>query len=407
MSIARLWNYKADSWLKGRRNLYSDLKKKMDNNKKEVIWMHCASLGEFEQGRPVIERIKKNFPDLFILITFFSPSGFENIKNYKGADCISYLPLDTRNNAKKFLNIVDPKLVLWVKYEYWYHFLNALSQRKIPVLLISGIFRKNQMFFKSFGQLWKNILSKITYFFLQDNKSSQLLQKIGFNNTTVSGDTRFDRVLEISQNVNRINCISEFCSGHKVIVAGSTWEEDEVLLIHYLKINPQVRLILAPHEIDRENLINVRKNFPRSIYYSEWCKLQQSLNIDNKITYNCLIIDNIGMLSVLYKYADVCYVGGGFGAEGVHNVLEPAVFGKPVLFGPEYEKYLEASELIECGGADEIKNAIDLEQSLDALLNNEIKKEKWGSASREYVINKAGATDSIVEYIYKNRLLTS
>ena len=412
MLIARYWNEKANNWLLGRKDLFTFLKEEKKKFPGKMVWMHCASLGEFEQGRPVLEKIKSNDPSIKILLTFYSPSGYEVMKHYKGADIICYLPLDTFENAKKFIAIANPDLVLWVKYEYWFHFLDQLHKRNIPVLLISGIFRKDQPFFSFFGSFWRRMLKCFDHFFLQDEVSFQLLKKIGFQNSSVSGDTRFDRVLTLSNRVEQVPYIAAFCASGRVIVAGSTWEDDELLLIHYVKANPQIRLIIAPHEVYRENLNSVKRKFSKSIFYSDWVNLlKETENIDNEgnkiLGFNCLIIDNVGMLSSIYKYANICYVGGGFGAEGVHNVLEAAVYGKPVLFGPEYEKFLEAVDLIERGAAAEVKNAIDLEQAFDNLFNNENKRNKWGMAARDYVLSKAGATDQIIDFIYKKRLLTN
>ncbi|GAC1593296.1 MAG: glycosyltransferase N-terminal domain-containing protein [Ginsengibacter sp.] len=362
--------------------------------------MHCASLGEFEQGRPLLENLKANSPSVYLVVTFFSPSGFNVIKHDILVNKILYLPLDTKKNASRFVRILKPDLVLWVKYEYWYHFLTELKNQNIPTLLVSGIFRKNQLFFKFYGSLWRKLITCFTKIFVQDQASVELLDQINVKNVELSGDTRFDRVLEISKLNSEIDFIPTFCEGADVIVAGSTWEEDEVLLIHFMRIHPHIKLIIAPHEIDKENLESVRHSFPGSIYYSELIK-------ENYNKANTLIMDNVGMLSTLYKYANICFVGGGFGAEGVHNVLEPAVYGKPVLFGPEYEKYIEAGQLIEYGGADEVKNALELEHTLDLLLSNPAKQSKMGNAAREFVEMKAGATRIISNYIYKNRLLTN
>ena len=406
MQLATLWNQKAFRWVNGRIGLFENLKSKMVASSKETIWMHCASLGEFEQGRPLLEKLKSRNEDLRVVLTFFSPSGYEVMKDYVGADIVSYLPLDTPANAKKFLELVNPKLVLWVKYEYWFNILGEIRHKNIPLILVSGIFRKSQPFFKWYGGFWKRMLMDFTYLFIQNDSSQQLLNKIDFENVSVSGDTRFDRVMELSTLKKDVPGIKEFCGENLVIVAGSTWEEDEVLLIHYLRVNSNVRMILAPHEIDSENLLGIKKEFPRSIFYSDWLKMSEE-EMANNSRYNCLILDNVGMLSFTYRYGDVCYVGGGFGAEGVHNVLEAAVYGKPVLFGPEFEKYIEAVELLEAGGADDIKNAIELEQTFDMLLKNIKTREKWGNDSENYVRSKVGATDKIIDFIYKNRLLTN
>ena len=380
--------------------------------------MHCASLGEFEQGLPVLEKIKAEHPEHRIVITFFSPSGYEIKKNYKGADHIFYLPTDSVNHAKKFIKLINPKIVLWIKYEYWFYYLSELKNKNIPVLLISSAFRKDQPFFKWYGSFWKEMLTCFNHFFVQNEKSKLLLQSIGYNNVSLSGDTRFDRVITIAENFNEVDLMKEFCGTSKVIVAGSTWEDDEAEWVHYINSNLSIKFIIAPHEIDKENLNDVKKKFKGSIFYSEWISnLKSETPYVKKETYshvshlpspvNCLIIDNIGMLSRLYNYADVTYVGGGFGDEGLHNILEAAVYGKPVIFGPEYEKNTEAEELIDCNGALCIENAIDLEKALTKLFFNEEKLKQMGIAAKNYVYENAGATKKIMEYIYENRLLTN
>ena len=291
--------------------------------------MHCASLGEFEQGRPLLEALKTANPAQKIVLTFFSPSGYEVMKNYKGADFVFYLPMDSPVNAKMFLDAVNPSIVLWVKYEYWFYYLSMLKQRNIPTLLVSGIFRQNQPFFKWYGDIWRKMLQSFTHFFVQNNESVKLLSTIGFKeNVTLTGDTRFDRVLEIADHFTAVPGIAEFCGDSPVIVAGSTWEEDEIELLHFVNVHKNVKFIIAPHEIDKANLKDVKEEFPHSIFYSELQSEQQTTVNDQRSTPNVLIIDNIGTLSRLYKYATITYVGGGYGADGVHNVLEAAVYGK-------------------------------------------------------------------------------
>ena len=397
--IASLWNNKALLWIKGRKNIFETIRMNFSHNP-QTIWMHCASLGEFEQGRPVIEKIKEDYPDYSIVITFFSPSGYEIEKKFKGADNIFYLPMDSASNAKKFIALIKPKLVLWVKYEYWHYYLLELKKKNIPTLLISGSFREDQPFFKWYGNFWKQMLNCFTYYFIQNENSKFLLEKINIKNVTVSGDTRFDRVITIAENFDDVPLIKEFCGNSKVIVAGSTWEDDEVELTHHTKTNTNIKFIIAPHEIDKENLTYVKKEFKGSIFYSD-------LNETNMQNANTIIIDNIGMLSRLYKYADITYVGGGFGDDGLHNILEAAVYGKPVIFGPEFEKNFEAQELIECGGGITIRNALELEKVLNDLLNNSEELKRRSEAAKNYVYDNAGATKKIMEYIQENRLLTN
>ena len=421
--IASLWNDKASLWIKGRKNIFETIRKRLHNAQppthiSQTIWMHCASLGEFEQGRPLIEKVREDYPSHKIVITFFSPSGYEIQKNYKGADYVFYLPQDSSSNAKKFIELIDPTLVLWVKYEFWYYYLQELKKKNIPTLLIAGAFRESQPFFKWYGKFWRQMLTCFTYYFVQNESSKTLLEDINIKNVSVSGDTRFDRVITIAESFDDIPCLKEFCGDNKVIVAGSTWEDDEAELIHYAKINPGMKFIIAPHEIDKENLSDVKKEFTGSIFYSEYVLKvkRETLDVSNEtsshissltFTGNCLIIDNIGMLSRLYKYADIAYVGGGFGYEGLHNILEAAVYGKPVLFGPGIDKNFEAQELIECGGGIIIKNALDLEKVLTHLYTNEDELQRRGVAAKNYVYSNAGATKKIMEYIQEKRLLTN
>jgi 3-deoxy-D-manno-octulosonic-acid transferase len=403
IELYALVNSKAALWVSGRRNLFENISAQLQNDKSPIIWMHCASLGEFEQGKPLIETIKEKNGPHKIVLTFFSPSGYENVKNYSGVDYVFYLPIDSPSNAKKFLDIVHPDLVLWVKYEYWYYFLSELNTRNIPTLLISGIFRNGQPFFKWYGKIWKEMLNCFSHFFVQNEHSKNLLNSIGFNkNVTINGDTRFDRVIQLSKNFTPIPLIETFCGDSIVFVAGSTWEEDEAELSHFVKSNPNIKFIIAPHEIDKGNLNDVRESFPHAVLFSEF---EKNISLNSKT--NCLIIDNIGMLSRLYKYADITYVGGGFGDDGIHNILEPAVYGKPVFFGPVYDKYIEAEELIEQGGAFTIDNALELEQEINSLLQDKDKLTQCGVAAKNYVFQKEGPTKKIVNYIYENRLLTN
>ncbi|MEO7444118.1 MAG: glycosyltransferase N-terminal domain-containing protein [Ferruginibacter sp.] len=397
------WNKKACAWLDGREAWKEKiLGWKKEGNGGQVIWMHCASLGEFEQGRPVLEGLAKMYPGARILLTFFSPSGFEIQKNYTLASLVCYLPLDTPANARWFLDQVNPTVVLWIKYEYWYHLLKEIHHRKIPALLVSAVFMPWQNFFKWYGKFWRNMLHFFDVIFVQDKSSLKLLQKTGYTGPAIcAGDTRFDRVLDIAQKPNDLPGIfKEFCNGEKIIIAGSTWPEDEKILLHYANINPQVKLIIAPHQVDPIHMEEVNKGFRNSILYSR--AVTSGENISG---YHVLIIDNIGMLSVLYQYADITYIGGGFGDAGIHNTLEAAVFGKPVIFGPEHEKFTEAFGLMDCGGAFTITNALELEKIFDELLENNKALLKAGNAAGKYVSDHAGATKIILDYVEGNRLM--
>lgn len=414
ITIVSPWNPKARLWVKGRKKLFKDIVANVSSKRSsELVWMHCASVGEFEQGRPVLEMIKSHYQHTFILVTFFSSSGYEATKNYKGANYICYLPMDSSANARRFLNIIQPKLVLWIKYEYWYYYLREIEKRKICLLLISSLFKREQVFFKWYGNLNREMLKCFTHLFVQNTDSKKLLAELGFSeNVSISGDTRFDRVIEISEQFQPLALIEQFCGDCQVIVAGSTWEEDEEELDHFAKTNSSVKMIIAPHEINATHLKVMKRLFRHSILYSEL--KNESDNIKSEArqaspdlpSFNVLIIDNIGMLSRLYKYATITYVGGGFGEDGIHNVLEAAVFGKPVVFGPVYDKHVEAEELLECGGAFSVGNALELEEVFGVLLTSQDEQTKAGDASRRYVYAKKGAKEMIADYIIQKNILS-
>lgn len=399
-----LGNKKAKLWIKGRKGIFKKLRNTVSEfSNEKIVWMHAASLGEFEQGRPVLQKLKETNSNIKIIVTFFSPSGFEIVKNNKEFTNVFYLPMDSRLHAEKWMNILKPDLVLWVKYEYWHYYLQEIQKRKIPLLMVSGIYRESQTFFKWYGGFYRNMLKPFTHFFVQNENSKEWLEKlVPAEKITISGDTRCDRVINIVNNFSEIPGIADFCGDKKVIVAGSTWEEDEAEWTHYVREHPEIKFIIAPHEIDEENLRDVQKQFAGSVFYSEW--------MSNRLTFNhteinCLIIDNIGMLSRLYYYATVTYVGGGFGDDGLHNILEAAVYGRPVIFGPEYDKNFEAEEMLESSGAISIKNAIELEKIVDELLKDNEELRIRSEAAKNYVYKNAGATDKIISYIESNKLL--
>ncbi|MEO6134176.1 MAG: glycosyltransferase N-terminal domain-containing protein, partial [Ginsengibacter sp.] len=332
---------------------------------------------------------------------FFSPSGYEIVKKQNDYENIFYLPMDSSRNAKKFLDIVKPEMVLWVKYEYWFYYLKEIKKRNLPLYMISGVYREDQIFFKWYGSFYRNMLKCFTHFFVQNESSKIELQKIiQEEKITVTGDTRCDRVINIETHFTEIPGIAAFCGDQPVIVAGSTWEDDEAEWTHFVKIHPEIKFIIAPHEIDEENLIDVKKEFSGCIFYSEW--IQSGPQFSDAQKSNCLIIDNIGMLSRLYFYATITYVGGGFGADGLHNILEAAVYGKPVIFGPEHQKNFEAQESIDCKGAISISNALELEKEVSFLLSNPAPLESMGNAAKNYIYKNAGASQKIVEHIYLN-----
>ena len=416
-------NSKAKLWVSGRKDIMQRLQEAFASNKGKVVWMHCSSLGEFEQGRPVIEMLKKDNASIKILITFFSPSGYEVKKDYELADWVFYLPMDSAKNAINFYEIVKPSLVIFVKYEFWYNYLKEAKVRNIPLLLISGIFRESQPFFKWYGGFNRQMLQYFTMLFVQNETSVELLKRIGINeNVAISGDTRFDRVLSIAQKFEPIPEIEAFIGNHKeVIVAGSTWLEDDEVLYHYAKTHPHVMFIIAPHDIQESRVEECIALYPKAAKFSEWCRADNKkytkastsmaengqLSTVNETEANILIMDNIGMLSRLYKYATICYVGGGFGEDGVHNVLEAAVFGKPVIIGPEYSKFIEAEGLVNSGGAYSVESTIELERIINSLFADSTLYESVSTAAGDFVAVNGGATGIITKYVYEKRLLTN
>ncbi len=397
-------NPKAKQWHTGRKEILTQIAAALASNTKPIIWMHCASLGEFEQGRPVLEGLQKQYPNYSILLTFFSPSGYEVHKNYAGADYVFYLPMDSAGNARKFLKITNPSIAIFVKYEFWHYYLSQLKKLKIPTILIAGIFRKDQLFFKWYGSFYKNLLSCFTAFFVQDKSSQSLLQSIGINNEVyLGGDTRFDRVIEIAAAFTPIDPIAHFCNNSLVLVAGSTWFQDDETIAHFEKTNPNIKFIIAPHDITNQRLQNCLGLYKNAVLYSDYVKSYNTVPQN----VNTLIIDNVGMLSKLYHYATVTFIGGGFGADGIHNCLEAAVHYKPVLFGPVYDKYIEATGLVDAGGAISIEDAIDFEAVANNIFSNEADRIKMGQYAGAFVQAHKGASAKIIHYIQEKRLLTS
>lgn len=398
MAVAAIFNTKAKAWKTGRRDWQRQLQQTIPKQK-GLIWMHCASAGEFEQGKPVIEALKAQHPQCKIVVSFFSPSGYGVGKKFVAADYTIYLPLDTAQNAARLLDHLQPSLVIFVKYDYWHHHLKAAAERKIPLLLISAIFREKQIFFKWYGSLHRRMLGFFTQLFVQDEASQQLLKKIGIHHSTVAGDTRFDRVVAIAEKFIELDIIKQFASESAVMVAGSTWSDDEKLLAYVHEKNKELKLIIAPHEINKEHITQLLRLFPQADTYSTLQNQEASSNV--------LIIDNIGMLSRLYRYATITYIGGGFNKSGIHNTLEAAVWHKPVLFGPHYEKFREARELIAHQAAFTINTPEELWKEVDHLVNNEKSLAAAGKAAGDYVANNKGATQMIINYIQEKRLLTT
>ncbi|HEY9003450.1 MAG TPA: glycosyltransferase N-terminal domain-containing protein [Mucilaginibacter sp.] len=382
--IASFFNKKAKLWINGRKNTdYKQFSKS--------AWFHFASLGEYEQGLPVLIAYRKKYPHTKIIITFFSPSGFEIRKNTPHADAVYYLPLDTKSNARKFIDAIDPAIAVFTKYEYWYHFFDELHEREIPLYLISGIFRPDQIFFKWYGGLHRKMLNCVTRFFVQDENSKHLLQGIGISYVSVSGDTRFDRVWANAQNPKSFPAIAEFTQGKKTFIAGSTWPEDEQLLAKLATDHPDWKFIFAPHEIKDEKINRLIELLPAnsSIRHSQ---------LTTDYSPQTLVIDNIGMLSSLYQYGQIAYIGGGFGV-GIHNTLEAAAFGLPVIFGPNYDKFKEAKDLIALQVGFSITDENGLKKTFDFLTEDELRYQSISTKIKKYVKDHTGATDMIMEYL--------
>ncbi len=391
--IIALFNAKLKLFVDGRKETFRALESIKTNDK--VFWIHAASLGEFEQARPIIEQLKSLYSDYKIVVTFFSPSGYEIRKNYDLADVVCYLPFDTSKNVKRFIRQIHPDLAIIVKYEFWPNLLNELRKTNTKTLLVSGIFRKDQLFFKSYGKWMRNFLSAFSHFFVQNNTSKELLNKINFNNVTVSGDTRFDRVHKILNQDNSIDFIEDFKNNTYTVIAGSTWKEDENLLVNYINevATDEEKFIIAPHKINSETIASLRKSIlKKTILYSE------RNNVDLK-DYQVFIVDTIGLLTKIYAYANVAYVGGGL-ATGLHNILEPATFGVPVIFGGnKHFKFNEAIELIELGGSKTITNQTEINTILAALKKDMKLRIVMGKTCSEYISNNIGATPTILKYI--------
>lgn len=391
LTIIALFNKKIKLFVTGRKETFSKISS-LKNEK--VIWFHAASLGEFEQARPIIEEIKNSDPAYKILVTFFSPSGYEIRKNYNLADVVCYLPLDSKSNAKKFIEIVNPKLAIFIKYEFWPNLLNTLKEKEVPTILVSGILRDNQIFFKWYGGFMRKSLKAFHHFFVQNETSKELLESINFKNVTVSGDTRFDRVSKILKQDNSIDFIKEFKNNTYTIVAGSTWKEDEALLINYInnKASESEKFIIAPHNIKQEAILELQKSIlKKTVLYSE-------RNNVNLIEYQVFIIDTIGILTKIYSYADVAYVGGGL-KTGLHNILEPATFGVPVIIGNKFDKFKEAVDLVKIGGCISINNQEEFSSTFTQLKSDENFRRLTGVINKRYIQDHLGATKLIMNYL--------
>jgi 3-deoxy-D-manno-octulosonic-acid transferase len=392
LRLASPFHKKAKLMLEGRKNLWPELEAKLQGNTAPVVWFHCASVGEFEQGRPVIEAIAKQYPEYKIALSFFSPSGYEVRKNYSGAHYIFYLPKDSAKNAKKMVALLRPKLAVFVKYEFWHYFTQELKNQRIPVISISTIFRESQLFFKPYGGFYRNILRNFSWFFTQNVASENLLKSIEISQSSVAGDTRFDRVLQTAAGVKIIPAVEEFKNGKDTFVVGSSWPEDLNILIPFIKKHQkQIKFVLAPHEIHENEIRNLCTDFE-----GEAVRFSEAGNRDLK-AYSVLIIDNIGMLSSLYGYGSYAYVGGAFG-KGLHNTLEAAVFGLPLFFGPKYAKFQEAKDLVSLQTAFPVTNLAELEKAFASASRPE-QKNAIGLRQKTYIQEQAGATQKIMDWI--------
>ena len=396
IKLASPFNLKASQIQKGRQRVFMELSLKIDHVR-PIIWVHCASLGEFEQGRPLIEAIKKQHPSHQIFLTFFSPSGYEIRKNYELADYIFYLPADTKANARKLIDMVNPEIVFFVKYEFWFHYINELKKRNIPLYLISSIFRENQLFFKNslLGKWYRKMLTQFEHLFVQDQQSVELLHGIGLNNVTKAGDTRFDRVAEIASNGRTIPMVEKFKGIHQLVVAGSTWKPDEELLIEYIHTHPTTKFIIAPHETKKGNVDRLISSLKCPVVcYTEAI---EGTIVDKQV----LIVDTIGLLSSIYRYADLAYIGGGFGV-GIHNTLEAAIFGMPIVFGPNYLKFNEATSMVKLKVAYPVNNYAELKQVLEPLLSDGEKRASIAEQCTHFTGQNLGATQTILAKVFNN-----
>ena len=393
LKIIAVFSPKIKLFVDGRKNVFETLQNKINPNDK-TIWFHAASLGEYEQGLPVIEEIKKKYPNHKIVITFFSPSGYEVRKNNSVADVTVYLPLDTQKNAANFLKLVHPEMAFFIKYEYWPNYLNELQKLKTPTYLISGVFRKNQMFFKWYGGFYRKALNSFTYFFVQNEKSKNLLFKLGKTNVSVSGDTRFDRVATILEKDNSLDFISEFKNNTLTVVVGSSWPKDETLVIDFINnTSEKVKFIIAPHNIKKEQIQELKNSISKKVI------LFSELPTNNLEDFDVFIIDTIGILTKIYSYADIAYVGGGFGNPGVHNILEPATFGIPIVIGPNYDHFAEATALVNMGGCKTVSNKTELANVFIHLFKNDIIRKEKGHICSTFVKMNKGATSIIMNKI--------
>lgn len=391
VKLVSLFNPKVKLMVKGHSEVFDILKSKIEKDKK-YIWFHAASLGEFEQGRPLMERIRRQYPEYKILLTFFSPSGYEVRKNYQGADVICYLPFDTPRNARRFVKLANPCMAFFIKYEFWQNYLKNLQKHHVPTYSVSSIFRKNQVFFRWYGGKYFKVLTRFTHLFVQNEVSKELLATLNIRNVDVVGDTRFDRVIEIFEQAKQLPLVEQFKKNSMVMVAGSSWQPDEDIFIRYFNEHPEMKLIIAPHVIGESHLTEIIGKLKRP--YVRYTQATPK-NVEQA---DCLIIDCFGLLSSIYRYGEIAYVGGGFGV-GIHNVLEAAVYGIPVLFGPNNQRFQEARQLLETKGCFEIHNYEEFKEKMDRLMTDAPYLEKCGKLSGDYVKQHAGASDKVMKAV--------
>lgn len=390
--LASLTNRKARLMIKGHRKTWRTLRDHA-KERQHYVWFHAASLGEFEQGRPLMERLRREHPEKRILLTFFSPSGYEVRKDYAGADLVCYLPFDTPLNARRFVRLVQPEKAFFIKYEFWHHYIDELHRAGVPVYSVSSIFRNDQIFFRPYGRGYARVLHHFNHFFVQNEASRRLLNSLGVTQVSVTGDTRFDRVIDIRNQAKSLPLAAALTGDSRTIVAGSTWPPDEEILIPYFNRHPELKLIIAPHEVNEERLRSIEQRLKRPALRYSQATLESSAQAD------CLIIDGYGLLSSLYRYATLAYVGGGFGV-GIHNVPEAAVYGVPVFFGPNNQRFREARDLINEGGSFEVTSADDFQAQADRLLADEKALAKSGQAAGDYIRRNSGATEAIFREVH-------
>ncbi|MGJ8667365.1 MAG: 3-deoxy-D-manno-octulosonic acid transferase [Patiriisocius sp.] len=402
LRVAQWFVPKLKLFVQGRKNTFTILSSEISKNDK-TIWFHCASLGEFEQGLPIMEAMKLKFPKHKLVVSFFSPSGYENKKNTPIADTVVYLPMDTVANAKQFIKAINPTLAVFVKYEFWPNYLAQLKRNNIKTLLVSGVFREDQLFFKSYGNFMRKALHTFDHFFLQDKNSEVLLKQSGFENCTVSGDTRFDRVSRQIEMDNTLDYIEKFKSDSTCIVCGSTWPEDENVLVDYINnAPPPTKFIIAPHQIEFSKVASLREKLTvKNVLFSE-IALENSASLDAPVpleSYQVFIVDTIGLLTKIYSYADIAYVGGAMGTTGLHNILEPATFGVPIVIGHNFSKFPEAERLRSLAGLFSISSKEECSEILDKLVNDKNFRSKTGMIAEHWINSNTGATTVVMDYL--------